>query len=532
MDWRPGELVTATAMDAVERITRVRSRIIRSSRLSAGCALAALVLAGIAPQSVRAQQDAPPLELEPHVFVSEAGDSVDAELGRLRVPENRGDPDSRTIELVFVRFPSTSPDPGPPIVYLAGGPGGSGIATARFSRFPLFMKLRQVADVIAFDQRGTGDSEPDLSCPGGGYVYPQDKPGTRERWLAMARRSAAICMDTVVARGIDPHGYTTPESADDLDALRRALGADRISLLGISYGTHLGLAAVRRHPDRIHRAILAGVEGPHHTLMLPSAQQRHLEFLASASTKHPVAAYVPDLMATMEAVYDRLDRGPVAVAVPGGEGEPPDTVVVGAFDVQIRTSMALNRRNWDVPRIYHDMANGDFSFVAGFMRDYRRFQGSGGLTLLMECASGASAERIRRIRAERATTLIGDARNFPFPEVCDVVYERVPGLKLPDGFREPVRSDVPVLLISGTHDGVTPFSNALEVARGLTNARHLIIEGAEHSNDLLISSPLIGDGMLEFLRGEPQTHPVVAVPFEFRVPETAAERTAAAPTGG
>jgi pimeloyl-ACP methyl ester carboxylesterase len=63
-----------------------------------------------------------------------------------------------------------------------------------------------------------------------------------------------------------------------------------ISLLGISYGTHLGLTAIKRHPGAIHRAILAGIEGPDPTLMLPSAQQRHLEFLAAASSKDPVAA--------------------------------------------------------------------------------------------------------------------------------------------------------------------------------------------------------------------------------------------------
>lgn len=480
--------------------------------------LGVAVLAGVSPRSAYAQEP-PPLELEPHVFVSEAGDSVEAELGRLTVPENRDDPDSRMLRLAFVRFPGTSPDPGPPIVYLAGGPGGSGIAAARFSRFPLFMKLREVADVIAFDQRGTGASGPDLRCPGSDFAYPLDEPGTRERWLEFEMRAAADCIDSVMERAIDPRGYTTARSADDLDALRRALGVDRISLLGISYGTHLGLAAIRRHPGAIHRAILAGVEGPDHTFMLPSAQQRHLEFLAAASRKQPVTAYVPDLLDTMASVFRRLALEPATVLVPGRDDARPDTVLVGAFDVQIRTAMALNRRNWDVPRMYHDMARGDFSFVGGFMRDYRRFQGSDGLTLLMECASGASAGRLRRIERERHTTLIGDARNFPFPEVCDVVYEKVPGLKLPDAFRAPLRSAVPVLFISGTHDGVTPFSNALEVARGFPNGRHLVIEGAEHSNDLLISSPLIGDGMLEFLRGEELTHPVVAVPFRFREPE-------------
>jgi pimeloyl-ACP methyl ester carboxylesterase len=96
------------------------------------------------------------MRLEPYVFESGDKQKVDAELGHLFVPENRRNPNSRLIELVFVRFKSTAQKPGPPIVYLAGGPGGSGIAAARGSRFPLFMAMREIADVIAIDQRGVG----------------------------------------------------------------------------------------------------------------------------------------------------------------------------------------------------------------------------------------------------------------------------------------------------------------------------------------------------------------------------------------
>lgn len=104
------------------------------------------------------------LRLEPFRFESAAGDVVDAELGHLAVPENRSAPTSRTVSLAFVRFPATTPTPGPPIVYLAGGPGGSGIDAAGGPRFALFMALRAVGDVIALDQRGTGRSNAIPPC--------------------------------------------------------------------------------------------------------------------------------------------------------------------------------------------------------------------------------------------------------------------------------------------------------------------------------------------------------------------------------
>ena len=76
-------------------------------------------------------------------FEASNGTKVEAEKGTFLVPENRSDPNTRQIEIGFVRFRSTSENPGAPIVYLAGGPGGTGVGTARRWRFPLFMAMRE-----------------------------------------------------------------------------------------------------------------------------------------------------------------------------------------------------------------------------------------------------------------------------------------------------------------------------------------------------------------------------------------------------
>ncbi|MEN1786337.1 MAG: hypothetical protein AAGF77_14550, partial [Bacteroidota bacterium] len=105
------------------------------------------------------------LKIEPFEFISKKGDTINSELGTFYVLEDRNKKSLDSIKLNFVRFKSTNPNPGSPIVYLAGGPGGSGIGTAKGRRFELFMKLREVADVIAFDQRGTGMSNQLPNCP-------------------------------------------------------------------------------------------------------------------------------------------------------------------------------------------------------------------------------------------------------------------------------------------------------------------------------------------------------------------------------
>ena len=114
---------------------------------------ALLAAASLALPTAAFAQTAGPIKFKPI-----NGDAVDAERGVFEVPEDRRDPRSRRIKLTYVRFPSRAARPGPPIIYLAGGPGGTASGTAMGARFPIFMALREVSDVIAFDQRATGRS--------------------------------------------------------------------------------------------------------------------------------------------------------------------------------------------------------------------------------------------------------------------------------------------------------------------------------------------------------------------------------------
>ena len=138
--------------------------------------------------TINAQSKSGTLKIKPYTFENDKKEKVDAEFGTLLVPENRSNPESNLIELAFVRFKSTAKNPGSPIVYLAGGPGGSGIFAAKGSRFPLFMALREIGDVIAYDQRGTGFSKPNLGCYDR-LALPLDVAPTRDR--GSTRRPAA-----------------------------------------------------------------------------------------------------------------------------------------------------------------------------------------------------------------------------------------------------------------------------------------------------------------------------------------------------
>lgn len=461
-----------------------------------------------------AQQKAGSLKLKPYTFENGQKEKVEAEFGTLFVPENRSNPQSNLIELAFVRFKSTAKTPGPPIVYLAGGPGGSGIGTAKGSRFPLFMALREIADVIAFDQRGTGYSKPNLGCFDR-LSLPLDVAPTREAAIKELRENSRSCASywRDIQR-VDLTGYNTNESADDLEDLRKALGANQISLWSISYGTHLAFATMRRHPKSIHRAILAGTEGPDHTYKLPSNIQKHLEDLATVIKADPqIGKDIPDFLGLMKSVFDRLDAQPETVEITDPQTKLKVKVIVNKFVLQFIVANNIGTTvTARFPALFYRASKGDFTNPAQVWLNQSRSEIGSAMSYMMDCASGQTAARRERIEREGRDTLLADFSNFPFPDVCEE-------WKAPDAgdmFRAPLRSDVPVLFISGTLDARTPVSNADEYRTGFTNSTHMIIEGAVHSDPLFLSSPQIKEGMMEFLRGQPVTvTKITAAPMKF-----------------
>jgi len=397
---------------------------------------------------VRAQQNAGTLKIKPYTFETNKGEKVESEFGTLLVPENRSDPQSNLIELAFVRFRSTAKNPGPPIVYLAGGPGGSAIGAARGSRFPLFRALREIADVIAFDQRGTGFSKPNLTCLNR-LSLPLDIAPTREAALKELRENARDCaFYWHNVQRVDLTGYNTNESADDLDDLRKALGANQISLWSISYGTHLAFAAMRRHPKNIHRAILAGTEGPDHTYKLPSNIQKHLEDLAMMIQGDPkVGKEIPDFLGLVKSVFDRLEARPETVEITDPQTKLKLKVIVNKFVMQyIIANNIGTTETAGFPALFYRASKGDLTNAAEFWLSQSRSGIGSAMSYMMDCASGETTARRERIAREAKGTLLEDLFNFPFPDIC----EEWKAPDLGDEFRAPVRSDVPVLFISGT----------------------------------------------------------------------------------
>jgi pimeloyl-ACP methyl ester carboxylesterase len=291
-----------------------------------------------------------------------------------------------------------------------------------------------------------------------------------------------------------------------------ALGAPKISLWGISYGTHLGLATIRRHGAHIDRAILAGIEGPDHSDKLPSNYRKHIELvnqLVKADTE--LSKTIPDFIALATKVVTDLDKNPVTVEATDPKTKQKVKVVISGF---LFRQLLNNLYGTDTlpyfPYIFYSAAQGDYSIITYLLFDSRSSIGSA-MSYMMDCSSGVSPARYRREQRENGDVLFKDI-NFPFMAICDAWGNP----DLGSAFRSPIRSKVPVLFISGTLDAKTPISNAEEIRRGFPNGVHLIIEGAVHSDPLFLSSPQIKEGMLEFMKGAPlSTKRITLPPLKF-----------------
>lgn len=449
-----------------------------SRQLGRGIVLAFLAL-GI-PNSASNAQDSAAATIVPGTF-SVGGQAVDADRGRFTVPANRS---TRTasLALAFIRFKSTAAAPRSPIVFLAGGPGDAGTRAVGGMPIAMLDELRSIADVIAFDQRGTGLSEPlNRLCPPG-EMLPRDRPADPALYSRTLSTRVEACLAKAKVDGVDVLGLTTAESADDLEALRRVLGAKKLSFLAGSYGTHLALATAARHPESVDRMILAGVEGLDDTFKLPSRVDDVVAAIARAKR--------PSLIEDVRTLQTRLKMEPARFTFPTGQ-----VIVLGDWDLRRFVSEALD----EVPKIdamvaaVPQMLDGDFTALGRWALGYRIPKSLNVMNLAMDCASYASRDRLARIAREAETSLLGNAINFPLPDVCDVA-----GLpRLPESYRSAVPSNVEALLISGSFDGRTPVQNAVDLTRTMPRATSLVIDGAAHG---LFREPAVTRAIVAFLQ--------------------------------
>ena len=440
------------------------------------------------------------LTLSPHSFEAPDDTIIDAEWGELQVPLFHDEPERGSITVSFIRFPATTDNPGAPLVYMAGGPGGVGTRFPAGHRYSLFMALREVGDVIAFNQRGTG---PTANIPHCEYNAPIEADVVIDRTSVIDYYTdmAQYCGEFWESEGVAAAAYNTRESAGDIEALRKALGEQKLNLWGISYGTHLTMAALKYYPESFERVVMTSPEGLDQTVKLPAYSDAYFERLGES-----MGEAVPGFTDMFRGVIEKLEAEPVEVTVNTGNGDETLSFKMGAYPVQLLTSMGMisdPRRATNLPRLVYAMANGIYDPVAqvlydNFLKD--GFAGKGsmpGMSTFMDAASGISPDRLAVVEEQAKSSLLDDALNFPFP----ALFGKVPGVEdLGEDFRSPLSTDVPALILSGDLDGRTYPEAHKEIARQFSDVHMLTVVNGGHN--IFMVDPEITSIIVKFFEGK------------------------------
>jgi pimeloyl-ACP methyl ester carboxylesterase len=448
--------------------------------------IALLSLVAVLATGARAQVP----RFEPGACPFEGGASLEEEridCGTLVVSESRDRTGSRTLRLAVAVLRSSAATPRPdPVVFLHGGPGGTAVRFAdRIARNPLWRAIRERRDVVVWDQRGSGDSEPSF-CPdlamdlvaGGIQAMAPDERVRRER------RLLAACREQVLAEGLDFSAYNSVASARDLEDLRTVLGYDRWNLFGGSYGTRLALIAARDHPAGIRSMVLDAVSptdvGGDASMEDDFLHSMDLVF-RQCEADEACHALFPDLEDEFWAAIEELNAEPFVVSMADTALFQDGRLEVDGRILALGLFQGLYLAEFIplVPHAIRQIRARNEALVRALAADLAPDPATENpwLQYAVECyeqepllAEASSSETTRDAR-------LPDLRAPTLTAVCDAWHgERADTMLL----RRPITADIPTLVAAGEFDPVTPPRHGRHVAAALPRARYIEVRGAGH----------------------------------------------------
>ncbi len=387
-------------------------------------------------------------------------------------------PDGPKIDIHYVVAPAMArrklPDP---VFLLAGGPGQSAIKLAP-GMLALFARLNNRRDIVFVDQRGTGKSAP-LECadPQRESLSDQADPDRPFKRL-MECRAALLKLPYIKAPG-DLGFFTTTLAMQDLDAVRQALGAERINLVGASYGTRAALEYARQFPQAVRRSVIDGVAPP--DMVLPASfstdgQAAFDKLLADCEREAACMKAFPTLRADWAALLAGLPRA-VSAAHPLTGLPERFTLTREMVLAAVRGPLYAPAFAAALPAAISAAAQGRFEALVGMgslMSSRKGAQLAIGMHFSVVCAEDLPV-------LDKAT----DAPGTDFGSDQATLYRRAcaewPRGAVPAAFYNVPASATPVLLLSGGLDPATPPRHGERVAKLLGgNALHVVVPNAGH----------------------------------------------------
>ncbi len=420
------------------------------------------------------------------------GMKEDVLCGTFSVPEDRAQADGRKIDLKVVVVPARTEHPQPDAIALIGGGPGEAITGAAPGVVHEVGDLLAQRDVLLVDQRGTGGSN-GLYCS---FGITRENP--QPAFDTMFPLDGVKKCEAELAKKADLTKYTTTIAVEDLEAVRRWLGYSKLDFIGGSYGTRFVQEFLRRHPESARTAILQGVVSMDQRMPLQHARdgQRSLDLVLALCESDPACHKAfPDLGRELWAVLDRLDRAPGTATVdnPIADGEVTLSVGRGIFAEALRSKLYTAHGSAELPFLIHRAYVGDFApfFKATIpWRVFVELQIANGMYLSDTCGEDTRWFTADEAHLDNMGTALGDFRTSVQKAACSVW----PTAEVPADFRQPVTTDVPVLMLDGELDPVTPPRYGRDAARHMPNSLLVVVPGGHHGLDLTHQDCVLGLG--------------------------------------
>ena len=416
-----------------------------------------------------AARNASAIELEDCRITAGPGyPGIKARCGTFHRPLNPAEPDGEQLALAVAVVPALDLNPEPdPLVPFAGGPGGGSIEFYA-GWASAFEPVRRDRDILLIDQRGTGDSAR-MDCPIDDDIV--EGQYTDEQTLEFTR----TCLNQLP---YDPRFFTTSVAVEDLEALRKELGYPALNLLGTSYGTRVAQHYARRYPESTRTIVLDGVVPPQRPLgpdIALEAQRAVDEIFARCAEDEACRNAFPEIELDFAGVRARLEEEPVLVTLSDPVTGERTSVDFGTAELAaaIRLLAYQPRTVAIIPLTIHEAANGNFApLAAQFQLTASSLVDALALGMHNSVMCTEDLPFIDRESVDIAAledTYIGPLQYEALDTICSI-WPRGP---IDDDFNEPLATDIPVLLLSGSADPITPPGYADEAMVEMTNKRHI-----------------------------------------------------------
>jgi pimeloyl-ACP methyl ester carboxylesterase len=483
------------------------------------------------PEAVVEPTEEPNTSFEPGSCPFDVPAGVNVECGYVVVPEDHTNLDGKTIRLAVAVIKDQSEENQPdPVIVLAGGPGEKVMENGQIM-LQLFGDIHPNRDLIIFDQRGVGLSEPALECPE--WVEAQYELLDEADELVVVETSfnkLMECNQKLVSEGMNLLVYNTTQSAADVNAIREALGYEQLNLFGGSYGSFLAQAVVREYPDMVRSVAMNSIYPLEISFLVESplvTSQGALDLLAACENDEVCNQAYPDLTEVFFETIERLNEEPVMIKVTHAvSGKEYDVLLSGdRVYGNLLGFMYITQFIPLLPQAIYDVYNGDYDLMAQLQGTYLSLYEatSRGMMFSVLCTEDLIGKVWEDLKANYEAVRIPLSDNVDPEETKPYsIFATCEGWGVEEAdpsFKAPLVSDKPTLLLGGEFDPVTPIEFAESVAETLSNSYLFEFEGVGHN--IMAASDCARKTMGEFFEDPtqpPQASCMIDLEGGFAVP--------------